>query len=58
MRKPDRKPTAVELVALVVALVIGFAVAVYFGNLVWGIAVVTAVAILGFGFFYRAGSNL
>ena len=58
MRKPDRKPTAVESVALVVALVIGFGVAIYFGNLVWAIAVVIAVAIAGFGFFFTTGSDL
>ena len=38
VRKSHRKPTAVELVALVVALVIVFGVAIYFGNLVWAIA--------------------
>lgn len=52
MRKPDRKPTPVELVALIVALIVGFGVATYFGNLIAGIAVLSGIAIIGTGFFY------
>ncbi|BBX34976.1 MULTISPECIES: hypothetical protein [Mycolicibacterium] len=52
MRKPNRTPTAIELIAFLVALLVGFGVATYFGNAVAGIAVVLAIAIIGSGFFY------
>ncbi|WKG04745.1 hypothetical protein [Mycolicibacterium sp. HK-90] len=52
MRKPNRTPTAAELVALTVALIVGFGVAAYFGNVIAGIAVALAIAIIGSGFFY------
>jgi len=52
MRKPNRMPTPIELTALVVAILVGFGVATYFGNFVAGIAVVVAITIIGSGFFY------
>ncbi|WP_165612153.1 hypothetical protein [Mycolicibacterium setense] len=52
MRKPDRQPTAIELAAFAVALIVGFGVATYFANLIAGIGVALAVAIVGSGFFY------
>ncbi|NNH72515.1 hypothetical protein HLB23_22090 [Nocardia uniformis] len=52
MRTPTRQPTIIEWSALVVAVIIGFGVATYFGNLIAGIAVMIAIAIIGSGFFY------
>ncbi|MBL1080288.1 hypothetical protein JK358_38425 [Nocardia sp. 2] len=52
MRKATRKPTVIELALLVVALVIGFGIATYWGNLIAGIAVVIAIGIAASELFY------
>lgn len=47
-----RRLTPVEWATLVVALLLGIAVATYSGNLVAGIAVVVTLVITGVGFVY------